>query len=1181
MGKAAEKRKKAEEPARGPFRTGRQVYDQLRWDRRFDTAACWIEMQERFSGTKKVPFDGFDPNEVPWHRIERFTYSGEVIWDRAERIDRLADVAGQEGPAVATFTVERVETEEADWIRWSRRQLRSLALHARRCYRFDTALGRWLPWEGGLFEEKAPNAEASKENTQQTIDADVEPVGPVEISADASQRAEAETIDTSATENALRVVTWNVLSERYAAGFVQPNKRMGYLLAELQKRDADVIGLQEVESGLVQELLREPWVRKNYWVSEDETGQAFAERMGQLILMKRPFVLQDLRLSGEKHVLLAHFALGGKLSFAACLHLSSDLSKLGHFIRAIQVQILCHLLAWQSTQPAQTRLQALDREEILSICAQGWELVQQRGILLGDLNEDPQDRAWYARKEIPEELHGVDLSDFPNIWEALERAGFVDTWPMLKLGAPGETFDPQHNPLASTFSATGRRRRLDAVWLSDPSATLMPEDARLFGYPSLRAEEGLLSKDYPSDHFGLDLVFSVSSEGEDDALLSELSQVSRKEDSSEGLMQSAERIEILGEVLTMTKNEKDKQEECMQRMSEAPPTYHSALIVMPPPELWDAIQAIRKEYDKSFHRWMPHINLVYGFVDAALFSDAAALIQDALADVEPFTVTFSKIRHFRHGKSDTIWLEPGVNPAPALQRLQARLQALFPSCDEQIRKSEAGFTPHLTLGQVRGEARSKLSHLVQAWQQDWQPIQFTVDHVALISRSDEQPFRIQERVLFGGARPPQGPQGKGQSEPPEPSVTTEDVLPKGEQALLGTPETQQAVSSTEQAASFKKDVSLVGASASLGHKTSEHEQGASRSHGVSEKKDVQVKTFSEKAHTEYTAYLRRLEQGVASEQQRYAPILSAMRAACEAICWEGLKEPPSWQAWWPLGSLAFGAQTLHSDVDILCLGTLPREAFQAQLVERLEKIEGIDDLRVIWDARVPLLKVGCAGWSADLLYARIPEELEPLAVQETLDGILERVQGGDLPNLARELSLEAWDIASQRSLLGLLDGLYLRGMMARYACQESFVDLLRTIKCWTAQEQIAEQAKGYLGGISWAILVGWLCSHPAAWGETDRLVLLEAFFSTFSQSSWMQPIGVVWVDRSYEEDPSGSLMPIYTPVVPQRNSARQVTAETFAHLRQALQKGRETLRKVLLGKATWESMLGSLGVSAA
>ncbi len=94
----------------------------------------------------------------------------------------------------------------------------------------------------------------------------------------------------------------------------------------------------------------------------------------------------------------------------------------------------------------------------------------------------------------------------------------------------------------------------------------------------------------------------------------------------------------------------------------------SALIVMPPPEKWSAIQHIRRLHDKSFFRWMPHINVLYPFVPdhSDGFVGAASAAREALARLQPFKVRLDKFRHFVHGKhSCTLWLDPEQVTCPS------------------------------------------------------------------------------------------------------------------------------------------------------------------------------------------------------------------------------------------------------------------------------------------------------------------------------------------------------------------------------------------------------------------------------------------------------------------------------------------------------------------------------------
>jgi hypothetical protein len=39
-------------------------------------------------------------------------------------------------------------------------------------------------------------------------------------------------------------------------------------------------------------------------------------------------------------------------------------------------------------------------------------------------------------------------------------------------------------------------------------------------------------------------------------------------------------------------------------------THKTAVVVIPPDDLWAPIQALREKYDRHFRRWMPHITLL-------------------------------------------------------------------------------------------------------------------------------------------------------------------------------------------------------------------------------------------------------------------------------------------------------------------------------------------------------------------------------------------------------------------------------------------------------------------------------------------------------------------------------------------------------------------------------------------
>ncbi len=175
------------------------------------------------------------------------------------------------------------------------------------------------------------------------------------------------------------------------------------------------------------------------------------------------------------------------------------------------------------------------------------------------------------------------------------------------------------------------------------------------------------------------------------------------------------------------------------------PVHRSALVLMPPENEWEPLQALRREHDKSYRRWMPHINLLYGFLPEERFADAVERLAPFLASYPGFTIRLREFHRFEHRGSTTIWLRPESEPAGRLEALQAELQRLFPHCTEQGRHSPAGFTPHLTVASLRPDQREP----------EWPEIDLTfrVSELCLISRREDEPFEVRHRLRLSGEAP--------------------------------------------------------------------------------------------------------------------------------------------------------------------------------------------------------------------------------------------------------------------------------------------------------------------------------------------------------------------------------------------------------------------------------------------
>jgi 2'-5' RNA ligase len=173
----------------------------------------------------------------------------------------------------------------------------------------------------------------------------------------------------------------------------------------------------------------------------------------------------------------------------------------------------------------------------------------------------------------------------------------------------------------------------------------------------------------------------------------------------------------------------------------------SAVMISPPQADWPQIQEIRKIYDKSYVRWMPHINLLYPFVHNDEFSTAVDRVKAAVASIKPFTVQFKQFDFFKHGKASyTMWLKP--EPNEEIKELQQTLEKAFPGFEDLSTISDAGFTPHLSVGQWKNEA--ELLKKKKEFESTFKTIDWDITEVCLISRTAEDPFEVRYTVPLGG-----------------------------------------------------------------------------------------------------------------------------------------------------------------------------------------------------------------------------------------------------------------------------------------------------------------------------------------------------------------------------------------------------------------------------------------------
>ena len=67
--------------------------------------------------------------------------------------------------------------------------------------------------------------------------------------------------------------------------------------------------------------------------------------------------------------------------------------------------------------------------------------------------------------------------------------------------------------------------------------------------------------------------------------------------------------------------------------------YSSAVVIIPPKEIWESIQDIRRVHDRNINRWMPHITLLYPFRHRNQYKDIEKAFSEKCRIFKSFEVS--------------------------------------------------------------------------------------------------------------------------------------------------------------------------------------------------------------------------------------------------------------------------------------------------------------------------------------------------------------------------------------------------------------------------------------------------------------------------------------------------------------------------------------------------------------
>lgn len=263
------------------------------------------------------------------------------------------------------------------------------------------------------------------------------------------------------------------------------------------------------------------------------------------------------------------------------------------------------------------------------------------------------------------------------------------------------------------------------------------------------------------------------------------------------------------------------------------------------------------------------------------------------------------------------------------------------------------------------------------------------------------------------------------------------------------------------------------------------------------------------------------------------------------------------------GSYRLGVHTKGADIDTLLVAPrhVERTDFFGTFYEILKNNEDVKELRAVENAFVPVIKMVFCNIEMDLLFARLalPEVPDDLSLLD--EGLLKNLD----PKCVR--SLNGCRVTDE--ILHLVPNI------------ENFRLTLRAVKLWAKKRGIYSNVLGFLGGVSWAMLVARTCQlYPKAVAAT----LLQKFFLVFSKWEWPNPVLLknipipseklnfpVWDPRSNPSD-RYHLMPIITPAYPQQNSTFNVSYSTRTIMKEEFDIGLKVTSDALIGKSNWDAL---------
>ena len=125
----------------------------------------------------------------------------------------------------------------------------------------------------------------------------------------------------------------------------------------------------------------------------------------------------------------------------------------------------------------------------------------------------------------------------------------------------------------------------------------------------------------------------------------------------------------------------------------------TAIAIILPSNQASEVNAIRRIHDKAFHKWPPHVNILYPPVTIDQLKSALPLIRDALGSTASQKLSIGDIGTFRHRQNATVFLEPDDKSKRSIASLRTKMVKAL-GLSDKAGTIDGTFRPHLTLGQA-------------------------------------------------------------------------------------------------------------------------------------------------------------------------------------------------------------------------------------------------------------------------------------------------------------------------------------------------------------------------------------------------------------------------------------------------------------------------------------------------